>query len=437
MYCLLTILLALPTNWVARIANEYVTVDDLRPYIKSYSGTNVDSFARAKLDDLIQRKLFVLAAKSIGLKPTSDPTRILQRESVRKLYHKVVRNRIHVPFWQIYSYWKRKHFELKARHIVVPTFHQALRIYVELVKGANFDSLAKLYSKDPRTAKKGGDLGWLRAGSLDPKLERIIFSLQPGQLSLPVRTKSGYHIVLLEDRRPLTVKPFAEERKSITTILSRRLERKLSQAYLKHIERLASIRYDDTNINHITRIAAGLKHRTPPGELPSFPNNLRSLPLVYTLFGTVTLGTILDHLEGRTPRGLSWDNPSSLKDYLKNYVLFELALPTEARRWCLHKDTSVLRAVTRHQERQLYNLYYLRITQSIPTPPESEALSYYNEHKAEFKGKPFNQVRGIVYNRLRTKMLTTRIQQVTDSLRQVYKVELNEPNLKSLLSEVK
>ncbi|OYV03211.1 hypothetical protein CGW93_01990, partial [candidate division bacterium WOR-3 4484_18] len=252
----------------------------------------------------------------------------------------------------------------------------------------------------PRTAKKGGDLGWLRAGSLDPKLERIVFSLRAGQFSLPVRTKSGYHIVLVEDRHPLTVKPFAEERKSITNTLSRRLERKLSQAYLKHIERLASIRYDDTNINHITRIAAGLKHRTPPGELPSFPNNLRSLPLVYTLFGTVTLGTILDHLEGRTPRGLSWDNPSSLKDYLKNYVLFELALP-------------------------------------IPTPPESEALSYYNEHKAEFKGKPFNQVRGIVYNRLRTKMLTTRIQQVTDSLRQVYKVELNEPNLKSLLSEVK
>jgi len=262
MHCLLIILLALPTNWVARIANDYITVDDLRPYIKSYSGTNVDSFARAKLDDLIQRKLFVLAAKSIGLKPTSDPTRILQRESVRKLYQKVVRNRIHVPFWQIYSYWKRKHFELKARHIVVPTFHQALRIYVELIKGANFDSLAKLYSKDPRTAKKGGDLGWLRAGSLDPKLERIVFSLQPGQFSLPVRTKSGYHIVLLEDRRPLTVKPFAEERKSITTILSRRLERKLSQAYLKHIERLASIRYDDTNIKHITRIAAEAPYTT-------------------------------------------------------------------------------------------------------------------------------------------------------------------------------
>ncbi len=85
--------------------------------------------------------------------------------------------------------------EERARQIL-------LLIQGRLARGEKFADLARQYSEDPGSKAGGGDLGFLTRGSLEPQFERVAFSLPPGQVSEPVKTPFGYHLILVQERRP-------------------------------------------------------------------------------------------------------------------------------------------------------------------------------------------------------------------------------------------
>jgi len=69
--------------------------------------------------------------------------------------------------------------------------------YSKLKAGASFAKIAARYSEDRVSAKKGGNLGWLQQGAIDPRFSKTVFSMKPGQISKPFETAFGYHIVKL------------------------------------------------------------------------------------------------------------------------------------------------------------------------------------------------------------------------------------------------
>lgn len=75
----------------------------------------------------------------------------------------------------------------------------ALRIMQQIRNGGRFDELARAFSQNAAAAS-GGDLGWLVQGQLDDQLEEAITTMQPGEISGPIRSGAGYHIILLRDR---------------------------------------------------------------------------------------------------------------------------------------------------------------------------------------------------------------------------------------------
>ncbi len=98
--------------------------------------------------------------------------------------------------------------EYKSRHILVETEDQAKTIIDNLKKGAKFDELAK-QSKDPGSKENGGDLGWSAAGSYVPPFADALTKLAKGKYTeTPVKTDFGWHVILLEDSRPLEAPSF-------------------------------------------------------------------------------------------------------------------------------------------------------------------------------------------------------------------------------------
>jgi len=103
--------------------------------------------------------------------------------------------------------------EYHVEHILVEKESDAKAIIAQLKAGGNFEEIAKAKSKDPGSAKNGGDLGWVSEKSLVPEFSKAMVQMKNGQISdKPVKTQFGYHILKMLDSRD-TKAPSLEEMK--------------------------------------------------------------------------------------------------------------------------------------------------------------------------------------------------------------------------------
>jgi len=106
--------------------------------------------------------------------------------------------------------------EYKARHILVETEEQAKNLIAELKKGGKFEDLATKNSKDPGSAQRGGDLDWNVPGTYDKQFADAMVKLEKGKYTeVPVRTRFGFHIIQLDDVRPVKFPALTEVRPRI------------------------------------------------------------------------------------------------------------------------------------------------------------------------------------------------------------------------------
>jgi len=90
--------------------------------------------------------------------------------------------------------------EYNAAHILVETEEEAQALIEELAEGADFAELAEERSTGP-SGPNGGDLGWFSAGMMVPSFEEAVFALEVGEVSAPVETQFGWHVIVLNDTR--------------------------------------------------------------------------------------------------------------------------------------------------------------------------------------------------------------------------------------------
>lgn len=90
--------------------------------------------------------------------------------------------------------------QIRASHILVRTKEEADEIRKEIQKGMSFSQAAREFSLCP-SGEEGGDLGYFDKGMMVPEFENVAFSLPIGQLSQPVQTEFGWHLILVTDRR--------------------------------------------------------------------------------------------------------------------------------------------------------------------------------------------------------------------------------------------
>jgi peptidyl-prolyl cis-trans isomerase C len=100
-------------------------------------------------------------------------------------------------------------------HILVESEKEATAIAADLKKKGNFAKIAKEKSKDPGSKDKGGDLGWTVPSNFVQPFGDAVQKLSKGQISAPVKTQFGWHVIKLEDTRALKVPTYDEVKPSI------------------------------------------------------------------------------------------------------------------------------------------------------------------------------------------------------------------------------
>jgi peptidyl-prolyl cis-trans isomerase C len=174
---------------------------------------------QAVKEELVNREVLAQAAAKRGLDRNPDTAAQMEMAKqavlVRALFESEVKaNPISdAQLQQQYEQFKGSMGtnEYKVKHILVDKEDDAKAIIAELNKGGDFAKLAKDKSKDPGSKENGGDLDWGPAARYVKPFADALTSLQKGQTTaVPVKTDFGYHVIRLDDVRPLKVPEFAE-----------------------------------------------------------------------------------------------------------------------------------------------------------------------------------------------------------------------------------
>jgi peptidyl-prolyl cis-trans isomerase C len=137
--------------------------------------------------------------------------------------------------------------EVQARHILVDTEEKAKEIAEKISKGGDFAVLAKENSKDPGSKEDGGMLGFFGRGQMVPAFEEAAYRLKKGEISPPVKSQFGFHLIKLEDRREKKPPAFEEVK---DRILNSMLQKR-AQEVASGLRTKAKIEYIDPEVKKL------------------------------------------------------------------------------------------------------------------------------------------------------------------------------------------
>jgi peptidyl-prolyl cis-trans isomerase SurA len=176
-----------------------------------------------------------------------------------KLISEKVRKNVKVSDADVQSEYDRmtraegEDYEVHVRHILIAVPRNASTQQVEQARrkaaavaeearqpGVDFAELAKKRSEGS-SSSDGGDLGFFKRGTMVPEFERVAFNLKSGEVSDPVRTQFGWHVLKLEEIRKLGVKPLAEARPEIEERLRRQQADRLQSQYMETLRNAAVV----------------------------------------------------------------------------------------------------------------------------------------------------------------------------------------------------
>ncbi len=139
--------------------------------------------------------------------------------------------------------------QVRARHILVKVPPKADKkqwaeakkkaemIRAKALKGEDFAKLAQEYSDDPGSKGRGGDLGYFQKGRMVPEFEQAAFALKTGQVSQPVKTTFGYHIIKVEGKKPSKQESFKDVQQKIRQKLEREKQISLRDSIVAKLEK--------------------------------------------------------------------------------------------------------------------------------------------------------------------------------------------------------
>ncbi|RMF10409.1 MAG: peptidylprolyl isomerase [Alphaproteobacteria bacterium] len=225
-----TISLAQDKKVLARVNDVEITQADYDTAVAEV-GSEIASIPvadrrRVLLEFLIENQLLAAAAEKDKLTDTPDFAQRLkyyERRAKRDLYfERKVRDAVkEADARRIYDEQVKKikpETELRARHILVKSEEDARDIVEQLARGRDFAELAREKSAGP-SKSQGGDLGYFTKGQMVPEFEAAVLKLKKGEVSEPVKTQFGWHVIKLEDKREKQPPAFDQVKERIMSAL--------------------------------------------------------------------------------------------------------------------------------------------------------------------------------------------------------------------------
>jgi peptidyl-prolyl cis-trans isomerase C len=193
------------------------------------------------LDFLIEVKLAAQAAKKDKLDQSAEFTaklnyardRIMMERLLSREGEKAAGDAALKKFYDDQVAQLKPIEEVRARHILVEQEDDAKKIHARVKGGEDFAKVAAEVSKDPGSGQQGGDLGYFSKERMVPEFAEAAFAMKAGDISAPVKSQFGWHIIKLEDRRNRPVPAFADVKDRLAQALVQKAQNELVEKLKK------------------------------------------------------------------------------------------------------------------------------------------------------------------------------------------------------------
>ncbi|HED40312.1 MAG TPA: peptidylprolyl isomerase [Chromatiales bacterium] len=197
------------------LLKQYLERDALSDSIESQYDKTTKIKIKAELDDF-RRQINISRYFETYLKNTVTDQKIQNYYATHEDQYSDTK--VHVAHILIRLKKNLSETERKAKLTI------ATEAWSKLKANGDMKKIADNYSEDRISAKKGGDLGWLRKGSIDPKFSKKIFEMKKGEISEPFETSFGYHIVKVIEEPKVVKKPFEAVKGDIRYLLRQQVK---------------------------------------------------------------------------------------------------------------------------------------------------------------------------------------------------------------------
>jgi peptidyl-prolyl cis-trans isomerase C len=233
-------------------------LDKVMTQVNSDSGQPVTpDMKKQVLDKLVEIELVSQEAKKEGLE--KDPDFVFGMEMIKKqqlytaLVKKAILDKVKVSPEEVAKNYEdnkdkyKAEEEIKASHILVDTEEEAKKIKERLDKGEDFAEVAKASSKCP-SASRGGDLGFFGKGRMVPEFEKAAYALKEGEVSAPVKTQFGWHIIKVTGRHEAKQKPLDEVKAEVEQKLLQDSQKKAYDELMARLKKEGDVKINETAI---------------------------------------------------------------------------------------------------------------------------------------------------------------------------------------------
>jgi len=213
---------------LAKVGDREITMSDVEFVINNLDPNTRQQFhseegTKRVVEELVNQELFYLDAVKNNVDKEEEFLKQYEKvkaDLLKQYYVTKLLAKADIDDTEIFNFYgaNREMFvdkeELRARHILVSTEEEANKIVVEISGGLPFEEAAKKYSSCP-SSQQGGDLGFFSVGQMVPEFDKVAFSLKSGEMSAPVKTQFGYHVILAEEKKPAGIMPYDKAKELI------------------------------------------------------------------------------------------------------------------------------------------------------------------------------------------------------------------------------
>lgn len=245
---------------VVKVGKSEITQDNFLKEISRIPEWAREQFAGKEgkeklLDEIIKRELVYQDAKKMKL--DKDPEYLEKVNEFEKMtlisliLKKEVEEKAKVDDTEVKEFFDKNAdkftigTKIRASHILVETEDQAKKIRERIRKGESFERLAETFSKDKGSASKGGDIGSFVSGQMVPEFERAVMGLKTGEISEPVKTRFGYHIIKLTGVERGETASFEQSKEPIRKQLLAEKQKGLIDSYIGNLMKKTDIKKNE------------------------------------------------------------------------------------------------------------------------------------------------------------------------------------------------